>query len=137
MIVRLLLSLDRSKSLQQNTEIADLAMVFKPTTEVLVGIDLSGNPSKGQFEDYVTLLQQCRDAGFYVTVHAGEVPDAADSDTQIIQQASNRSRLMTSAHGDHAQIRDEVQVEVGVGVDGQAEMIVDYYSEMDSILSFW
>ena len=125
MLVRLLLSLDRSKSLQQNTEIADLAMMFKSTSDVLVGIDLSGNPSKGRFVDFIPLLQRCRDAGFYVTVHAGELPGTIDGDTVINKPARDRSiSFNNDAH-------------VEVEVDGEAEMIVDHYSEMDSILSFW
>ena len=137
MLVRLLLSLDRSKSLQQNTEIADLAMMFKSTADVLVGIDLSGNPSKGQFVDYIPLLQRCRDVGFYVTVHAGELPDMIDSGTGNDKPVSNRSNSLISTNIDETQVEVGVEVEVEVEVDGQTEIIEDYYSEMDSILSFW
>ena len=40
-----------------------------------VGIDFSGNPMEGKFNNFVGLLQKCRDIGLFITVHAGEVPD--------------------------------------------------------------
>lgn len=75
MIVRLIISIDRSKIVEENFDILELAIQVRSGSGILVGIDLSGNPTKGRFNDFVGLLQKCRDIGLFITVHAGEVPD--------------------------------------------------------------
>lgn len=75
MLVRLLISIDRSKSLKENEETVELALAVRTRSEVIVGIDLSGNPLKGSFVNFIPLLQKCKNLGMFITVHTAEVPD--------------------------------------------------------------
>ncbi|EFN56962.1 hypothetical protein CHLNCDRAFT_143540 [Chlorella variabilis] len=69
--VRLLLSIDRRQSAEEAMETARLAVGLKE--EGVVGLDLSGNPSVGQWETWLPALIYARQQGLKVTVHAGEV----------------------------------------------------------------
>jgi Adenosine deaminase len=75
MLVRLLISIDRSKSVEENEETVELVLGVRTRSELVVGIDLSGNPLKGSFVDFLPLLEKCRNMGMFVTVHTAEVPD--------------------------------------------------------------
>lgn len=75
MLVRLLISIDRSKSVKENEETLELAINVRTRSNALVGIDFSGNPLKGSFVSFIPLLQRCRNMGMFITVHTAEVPD--------------------------------------------------------------
>ncbi|KAL4854539.1 Adenosine deaminase-like protein [Chlorella vulgaris] len=69
--VRLLLSIDRRQSTDEALETARLAVQLRD--KGVVGLDLSGNPSVGQWETWVPALDFARQHGLRVAVHAGEV----------------------------------------------------------------
>ena len=48
----------------------------------VVGVDVSGDPNRGDVRQLLPTLQRARDAGLYVSVHAAEV--ASDSETDAI-----------------------------------------------------
>jgi adenosine deaminase len=77
MVTRLLLSIDRAKSMEENQSVLQLALQSREKFgDLVVGIDLSGNPMKGNvIDELLPILQQCRDAGFRITMHAAEVPE--------------------------------------------------------------
>lgn len=55
LIPRLLLSVDRGRSVEEAMEVARLAVRLKEDDEwkkYVVGVDFSGNPTKGAFEDF-------------------------------------------------------------------------------------
>lgn len=55
LIPRLLLSVDRGKSVEEAMEVAKLAVELRGEDEwrpYVVGVDFSGNPTKGSFEDF-------------------------------------------------------------------------------------
>lgn len=55
LIPRLLLSVDRARSVAEAMEVAELAVELKATEEwrrYVVGVDFSGNPSKGSFQEF-------------------------------------------------------------------------------------
>ena len=79
MTVRLLLSIDRSKSVDENAEILDIAVRMISKSSMIVGIDFSGNPNNGRFTDFVSMLQICRDIGLFITVHAAEIHESRKS----------------------------------------------------------
>lgn len=73
-ILRLLLSIDRAKhSSAQAEDIVSLA--HKYHNQGVVGIDLSGDPTKGTFTDFLPALTRARSLGLKITLHAGEVRD--------------------------------------------------------------
>mmetsp|Transcript_30676 Transcript_30676/g.62370 ORF Transcript_30676/g.62370 Transcript_30676/m.62370 type:complete len:383 (-) Transcript_30676:143-1291(-) len=78
--VRLILSLDRALSAKDNDETVALSIELASTSAVVVGLDVSGNPTKGSFAELVAQLTLARSAGLPITVHCGEVENGAELD---------------------------------------------------------
>ncbi|KAM3968318.1 adenosine deaminase-like protein [Aphomia sociella] len=73
-ISRLIISINRSSSLVEAEEIAELAIdYYKKQPELVVGIELSGNPTIGEFKSFLPPLSKARQAGLKVTLHCGEI----------------------------------------------------------------
>jgi adenosine deaminase len=71
MTVRLLLSIDRREDTAAALETIGIAAELK--LQGIVGIDLSGNPSIGQWATWLPALQAARREGLKITLHAAEV----------------------------------------------------------------
>ncbi|CAL0309072.1 unnamed protein product [Lupinus luteus] len=69
--VRLLLSIDRRETTEAAMETVKLALEMRQYG--VVGIDLSGNPSIGEWVTYFPALKFAREQGLHVTLHCGEV----------------------------------------------------------------
>jgi adenosine deaminase len=67
----------------------------------VVGVDFSGNPHNGRFDDFVSMLRICRDAGLFITVHAAEIEDSTRDDSiayeTIDQEVALNTGVLTSA----------------------------------------
>lgn len=76
---RLLVAIDRSRSLEEAQEHVDLAVSFLGDRaggrfpNRVVGIDVGGNPSRGDLRTFFPLLRKAKDAGLFVTLHCAEV----------------------------------------------------------------
>ncbi|KAI3745364.1 hypothetical protein L1987_58475 [Smallanthus sonchifolius] len=75
-IVRLLLSIDRRESTASAMETVNLALEMKDMG--VVGIDLSGNPTVGEWETFFPALKFAKEQGLSVTLHCGEVPNSVE-----------------------------------------------------------
>lgn len=78
---KLILSIDRSKSLQEGQAIYELAKQFQYVGEekIIVGLDFAGNPQGGRFEDFQRLFETARRNGFFLTVHTAEAKELSES----------------------------------------------------------
>lgn len=77
MPVRLLLSIDRSRSLEEAATTTEILLRKKRDSalnRILVGLDYSGNPIKNTFTDFQHFFKKVREAGLKTTVHIAEVP---------------------------------------------------------------
>ncbi len=88
-ILRLLLSIDRAKhSSTQAFTVVELAHRYR--CQGVVGIDLSGDPTKGQWSTFAPALAQARSLGLKVTLHAGEVRDRDEEMSRMLDFAPDR-----------------------------------------------
>ena len=75
MIVRLWLSIDRSKSLEQARSTVQLLEKYKSKplySPYILGLDFSGNPLKNFFSDFIEVFEAARQKGFKTVVHIAE-----------------------------------------------------------------
>ncbi|XP_063380426.1 adenosine deaminase-like protein [Cydia fagiglandana] len=78
-ISRLIISIDRRFTPQAAEKTTDLAIEFyKNYPDIVVGIELSGDPTAGRFQDFVPALARAREAGMKVTLHCGEICNSAE-----------------------------------------------------------
>ena len=87
-IARLLLSIDRRSGKEAAERCVDLALLYK--TKGVVGIDLSGDPTKGDWTEWEPALQRAREAGLKITLHAGEVPDTHEEMSKMLDFSPER-----------------------------------------------
>jgi len=110
LIPRLILSLDRRDPSAVSLKTVDLAIKWKSVsfestigsyslplqllTSVLVqfllqkgvvGIDLSGDPTKGNWDDWEAALSKARNHGLKITLHAGEVPNREEEMIKMLR----------------------------------------------------
>ncbi|KAI4342923.1 hypothetical protein MLD38_027486 [Melastoma candidum] len=74
--VRFLLSIDRRESAASAMETVDLALGMREMG--VVGIDLSGNPTKGEWVTFIPALEYARKQGLKISLHCGEVPNRTE-----------------------------------------------------------
>ncbi|CAH8447425.1 unnamed protein product [Schistosoma turkestanicum] len=75
--VILLLSIDRSKSIDEALITLDLAKEYY-SNGLVSGIDVSGNPQVGSLCDFVSILDTARSYGLKTTVHIAETADHSE-----------------------------------------------------------
>ncbi|CAO1631721.1 unnamed protein product [Sympodiomycopsis kandeliae] len=81
--VRLLLSIDRNDPPENTLRTVELALKYQHRG--VVGVDLSGNPTKGVFSSWLPALQSARSKGLKISLHAGEVPNTDQEMTEMLQ----------------------------------------------------
>lgn len=70
MLSKLILSVDRRHSLEVATKVVELALSNR---DLVVGLDICGDPEKGDTREFVELFKRAKLEGLKVTVHLGEV----------------------------------------------------------------
>ncbi|KAF2670214.1 Metallo-dependent hydrolase [Microthyrium microscopicum] len=68
----LILSIDRRNTLTEAMETVDLAIQFR--SQGVVGLDLCGNPSKGNISIFRPAFEKAKAAGLQITLHFAEIP---------------------------------------------------------------
>ncbi|CAG4964957.1 unnamed protein product, partial [Parnassius apollo] len=94
----LIISINRCNTISEAEEIADLAIEYhKKFPNVVVGLELSGNPGCGKFENFVKVFSRARTAGLKVTLHCGEISNPEEI-LQMIQFKPDRIGHGTCIH---------------------------------------
>eukprot|EP00347_Sterkiella_histriomuscorum_P010625 403375548 len=91
--VRLLLSLQRIPQYNEERSkgLIDLAIKFKEErNKYVVGIELSGDPRVGSFDDYKIDLERAKEAGLKITLHCGETESQMNENSDMINFKPNR-----------------------------------------------
>jgi len=79
--VGLIISINRNETSEAAMETVQLAVEYK--SQGIVGIDLSGNPTVGDFETFVPALEYARNNGLKLTIHFAEVYKPAESKAML------------------------------------------------------
>ena len=82
-IVKLLPSIDRSRGLTVAERIVDLTLRYaQKRPDVVVGLDVSGNMTTSNIQEFFPLLEKVRHAGLKLAVHTAEIHN--DVETEAI-----------------------------------------------------
>ena len=86
--VSFIATMDRASPYQDNVETLTLAQRYKESG--IVGVDIAGNPTKGNLKELVSLIQKAKEYGFYTTVHLGEVKGSEEENEMILSLEPDR-----------------------------------------------
>lgn len=81
MVVRLLLSINRTGSKEEAEDTVNLAAAYM--ARGVVGIDLSGDPSKGSPDNFLPALARARSLGLKLSVHLAELDRPQDTEALL------------------------------------------------------
>lgn len=83
--VRYLLSINRSNDPSVAKETVTLAKeFFLSSGDIVLGVDLSGNPSDRDSRDFVDALMEARRSGLKLSIHLSEIPDKQEDDLVLL-----------------------------------------------------
>ena len=119
MTVRLLLSIDRTGGLDKAIETVMLAARLKAEAfgddgsaaagagRYIVGVDFSGNPTRGSFADFLPAFRLARDqCGLRIAVHAGEVDNPFDTQSILAFGPDRLGHALLLSADDLAALRE-------------------------------
>lgn len=88
MIVRLLVSVDRTRGLKDALDTVEMCNLYK--NDYVVGIDFSGNPKVGSFKEFQTVFEKIRQYNLKLTIHTAEMWEDQDVDFVIKEVRPDR-----------------------------------------------
>ncbi|KJH47312.1 putative adenosine deaminase [Dictyocaulus viviparus] len=134
-VTRLLLSIDRGQSFESAEETVRLAATDK--SGLIVGIDLSGNPSLDG-RKFLPLLQKARESGLKVAVHLAEVDHQLDEVNDFLEFKPDRIGHGTFLHTQEASVKTIVREKIPLEICLTSNvMSMTTSSIADSHLRFW
>lgn len=100
-MTKLILSFDRSKSLSDAHETFLLAKQFRrfQGDQIIVGLDLAGNPQGGTFENFESLLREARNDNFNITVHIAESREQSEINLDQSLEQDETSMILKFRYG--------------------------------------
>jgi adenosine deaminase len=131
MVTKLILSIDRRMTANEADEIVDLAI--RNMDSGVVGLDLCGDPSKGDVSMFTAAFAKARSAGLRLTVHFAEaISSSTEKELQTIL-SWNPHRLGHVIHvNDNIKqqiVQRHIGVELCLSCNVHAKMITGSYSD--------
>jgi adenosine deaminase len=80
MKTKLILSVDRSNSAEEAMDVVKMALKYR--SRGVVGVDLCGNPAKGDVSIYREAFKKAKEEGLKITLHFAEAPQSS-TDTEL------------------------------------------------------
>ncbi|XP_072837756.2 N6-Methyl-AMP deaminase isoform X1 [Pogona vitticeps] len=97
--VRFLVSVDRRAGSTVAKQTVKLAKDFQLSTDgVVVGVDLSGNPTAGHGRDFLETLTEARRAGLRLSLHLSEIPNREEETKLLLDLPPDRIGHGTFLH---------------------------------------
>uniref|UniRef100_A0A6J0SVE0 N6-Methyl-AMP deaminase isoform X2 n=1 Tax=Pogona vitticeps TaxID=103695 RepID=A0A6J0SVE0_9SAUR len=97
--VRFLVSVDRRAGSTVAKQTVKLAEDFQLSTDgVVVGVDLSGNPTAGHGRDFLEALTEARRAGLRLSLHLSEIPNREEETKLLLDLPPDRIGHGTFLH---------------------------------------
>jgi adenosine deaminase len=127
----LILSIDRRNTIAEAQQVVDLAIRYKSSG--VVGVDLCGNPAKGDVRIFTDAFARAKEAGLKITLHFAEAK-ASSTDLELSTLLSWRpDRLGHVIHVKdefrEAIARENIGVELCLSCNVHAKMITGTYSD--------
>lgn len=92
-MVKLLPSINISYGIDEATANFELfSMLREKYPNIIVGMDLSGDPEKGKFKDFKHIFEQARSAGFRLALHCAEVKND-DETLEMLKFLTSQDRI--------------------------------------------
>ena len=95
MIPRLIISVDRSGTVEQAQQNIDIAVQLTQShSKFIVGVELGGNPTRNDFRMFEPVFRKARDRGLNVSIHCGEIPTVqndVDSSDPVLKAANEEA----------------------------------------------
>lgn len=148
MLVKLVVSIDRSKRYSEAVEALELAkkLAMRGDERLIVGIDFSGNPLGGRFEDFRPVLEDARSFGFNLTIHTAEAralsepppeTDGADETSAILAFRPDRIGHLLYAQERHFQQvrRREIKIKIKIKLKKEKEIVGRKYPPLPGLPS--
>jgi adenosine deaminase len=95
-LIKYVVGIDRSKNVNDAYDIYGHAkeLQYYRGEKIIVGIDFSGNPNGGRFDDYQSLFQEIKDyRKFYITIHTAEGKELSEP-TKVELEDDETSKIM-------------------------------------------
>eukprot|EP01026_Neomeris_dumetosa_P051169 TRINITY_DN44986_c0_g1_i7.p1 TRINITY_DN44986_c0_g1~~TRINITY_DN44986_c0_g1_i7.p1 ORF type:complete len:346 (-),score=31.61 TRINITY_DN44986_c0_g1_i7:274-1311(-) len=125
MMVKLILSIDRKEDTQAALDTVRLAEKYRD--QGVVGIDLCGNPTIGQWETWLPALQLARNLSLFITLHAGEIYQKEEIQ-KMIEFGPNRLGHMvcTDEDLDERMLKSKIPVELCLSSNVISDSVPSY-----------
>ncbi|KAL5429780.1 hypothetical protein PMIN04_000159 [Paraphaeosphaeria minitans] len=133
----LILSIDRRNTAAEAQEVVDLALEYR--SEGVVGVDLCGNPAKGDVGLYTDAFTRVKAAGLKITLHFAETAESGTDDELNTLLSWQPDRLghvihVNSSFQEHIK-RENIGVELCMSCNVHAKLTTGTFS--DHHFGFW
>lgn len=133
----LIFSIDRRNTAAEAQEVVDLALKYR--SEGVVGVDLCGNPAKGDVGLYTDAFTRAKAAGLKVTLHFAEIAESGTDEelnTLLSWQPDRLGHVIHVNSSFQERIKKEnIGVELCMSCNVHAKLITGTYS--DHHFAFW